>query len=117
VPTYDSDGIAIRIPAPSIPDQGPASRSLALNELVEVFSKSLDGCSRRRLGKGLKLTLTEISIATDSTALFVPFLKEDVLRVVEKVVPNIITSCHFLLRVCVNDGFRVDRLRQVDYIK
>jgi hypothetical protein len=29
-----------------------------------------------------------------------PFLKEDVLRVIENVVPNIVTSCHFLLRVC-----------------
>lgn len=26
VPTYDSDGIAVRIPAPSIPDQGPEVR-------------------------------------------------------------------------------------------
>ena len=100
MPTYDSDGIAIRIPVPSIPDQGPVGRSLTLNELVEVFSKGLDRSSRRSLGQGLKLTLTEVSVATDSIALLVPLLKKDVLCVVEKVVSNIITSCHFLLQ-CV----------------
>ena len=100
VPTYVSDGIAIRIPAPSIPDQGPTGRSLTLNELVEVFSEGLDRGGGRCLGERLELTLSKVGIATDSITFLVPLLKEDVLRVVEKVVPNIITSCHFLL-LCV----------------
>ena len=104
VPTYDSDGIAIRIPAPSIPDQGPVSRSLALDKLVEVLGERLDLCSGRSRRKRLKLSLSKISVASENSAFLVPFLKEDILRIVEKVIPNIVTSCHFLLLVCVNAG-------------
>ena len=100
VPTYDLDGIAIRIPALSIPDQGIACLSLALNKLVEIFSECLDRGSSRRFGKRLELALTEICIATNSIAFFVPLLKENILRIVEKIVPNIVSCCHFY-SVCV----------------
>ena len=75
VPTYDLDGIAIRIPVLSIPDQGPMCRSLTLDELVEVLSERLDVCHGRRLRKGLELPLTEVGISTHPIALLVPLLK------------------------------------------
>ena len=100
MPTYDLDGISVRIPVSSISDQGTVVRSLALNELVEIFSKCLDLCCAGSRWIGLKLTPLQVSIALKKAALLMPFLKEDVLRVIENVVPNIVTSCHFLLRVC-----------------
>ena len=75
VPTYDSDGIAIRIPAPSIPDQGTVDRSLTLNELVEILGERLDLSHGGRGREGLKLTLTEISVAAHPIALLVPLLE------------------------------------------
>ena len=100
MPTYDSDGIAIRIPVPSIPDQGPIGRSLALDELVEFLSECLDLCCAGSRWIRLKLTPFQVGIAPKKIALLMPLLKEDVLRVIENVVPNIITCCHFLL-LCV----------------
>ena len=87
-------------PVLSIPDQGPVILSLALDELVEILSKCLDSCSRRSFGERLKLTLTEISISAHPATLLIPLLKKNVLRFVEKVVSNIITSCHFYPCVC-----------------
>ncbi len=113
MPTYDLDGIAVRIPMSTIPDRGTMRRSLALDELVEVFRKCLDLCCRRRVRKRLELTLTEISITSNPVALPVPLLEKRAARVIEKVVSNIVTSCHFLLHVCVNDGVIVDRLRHL----
>jgi len=101
VPTYDLDGIAIRIPALSIPDQGPTILLLALNEFVEILGKRLDLCSGGSWRKRFKLTLSKISITSKDPAFLVPLLKENILRIIENVVSNIITSCHFLLRVCV----------------
>jgi hypothetical protein len=75
VPTYDLDGIAIRIPVLSIPDQGPVYLSLTLDELVEVLSKCLDICHSGRIRKRFKLTLTEVGITTHPIALPMPLLK------------------------------------------
>jgi len=72
VPTYDLDGIAVRIPVSSIPDQGPVLLSLALDELVEVLGECLDLCCsgwRRKFIDGL---VHKICVVTDDLASATP---------------------------------------------
>ena len=71
--------------------QRPRLRSLALDELVEFLSECLDLCCAGSRWIGLKLTPFQVSIALKKAALLMPLLKEDVLRVIENVVPNIVT--------------------------